>query len=347
MFDIVLQILSVLGIILLVLLGLLLAVILLLLFFPVTYRISGKKEGKDLSVAARAGWLFGLFRVYYAYPEPGKLTAKVLWFTVFDSASEEEDHHLEDTRSNASKAPQREDRTQETTAEPGGESEENRSMYTDAGRDEEAGNSGDGEQIRENFYEEDHTSQSISEKDRAAESVDEARENHKQEASGKGTWISEKFTKIKYTIRDIYDKIKRIWQNISYYVELLRDEETGLLVHHVKSRLWKILKNIRPRKLKAQILFGTGAPDTTGYAYGIYGMLLPLLGSDVTVTPDFQQAILEGSFYAAGHITMAVLLWHVLRVLLDRRLWLLRDRLKHKVQKSKGRKKVKHKVSRA
>ena len=85
MLDVVLQILSVLGIILLVLLGLLLAVMLFTLFFPVIYRVSGEGNGKDFSLDAKASWLFGLLRVRFAYPDPGKFKVKALWFTVFDS----------------------------------------------------------------------------------------------------------------------------------------------------------------------------------------------------------------------------------------------------------------------
>ena len=77
---------------------------------------------------------------------------------------------------------------------------------------------------------------------------------------------------------------------------------------------------------------GTGSPDTTGYAYGIYGMASAWLGNGICVTPDFTQAILEGEIYGAGHITVFKLLWHSLRVVLDKRLQLLIHRIKtHKI----------------
>ena len=307
MLDVVLQILSVLGIILLGLLGLLLAVILLVLFCPITYRIFGENEGKDLSLNAKANWLFGLIRVRYVYPDPGKLTVKALWFTVFDSDEAEDDQEQHGARRKNTSEFETGGKTQAESGEKKiKEQEEVKGQ--DAARDEE-------EPVEipntENF----------------SESKD-SKEEEKQSDPKKKFRISEKIEKIKYTFRGIYDKIKKIWQNINYYVELLQDRETRLLFLHVKSRVWKILKSIRPRKLKAQILFGTGSPDTTGYAYGIYGMLLPLLGPDVLVTPDFCQAVFKGSFYAAGHITIVVLLWHAIRVLMDKRLRQFRDRLK-------------------
>ena len=134
------------------------------------------------------------------------------------------------------------------------------------------------------------------------------------------SFILKKIRKIKYTIRSIYDKIKNIWENISCYIELLQEEETKQLFSHVIFRLGKILKNIRPRHIRGQILFGTGSPDTTGYAYGVYGMLSPFLGNKVLVTPDFSRAVLEGDIYVSGHITVFTILWNILRVLADKKL---------------------------
>ena len=88
MLTILFKILSILGILLLILLGIALVVILLVLFFPVCYKMSGKKNAEEMQFAAKIKWLFGLVRVSYSYPVPGKLLAKVLFFTVYDSSAE-------------------------------------------------------------------------------------------------------------------------------------------------------------------------------------------------------------------------------------------------------------------
>lgn len=335
MLDVVLQILSVLGIILLVLLGLLLAVILLTLFFPVIYRVSGEGKGKDFSLDAKADWLFGLLRVRFSYPDPGKLTVKALWFTVFDS--EEASSETKTGENEKSKG-------------QGGTRQQDNPEGQDKGR----GSQGAGGQDTLEKQEIEQGSHEIS-RQNDPQTPGEVENDKGYEAeqfdSKKNFRISEKIKKIKYTFCGIYDKIKKIWQNITYYVDLLQDRETRLLFLHVKSRVWKILKSIRPRKLRAQILFGTGSPDTTGYAYGVYGMLLPLLGPDVIVTPDFCEAVFKGSFYAAGHVTIVVLIWHTIRILFDKRLKLFLDRLKHKDQDgssrdNKGKKGTKRKKKR-
>ena len=108
----------------------------------------------------------------------------------------------------------------------------------------------------------------------------------------------------------------------------MQEENTAKLWKHVKLRLGKILKNIRPRHIRAEVLFGTGSPDTTGYVFGLYGILSPFLGPEVCVTADFTQAILMGHVDISGHITGAVLLWNTVKLLLDRKLHMFVKKMK-------------------
>lgn len=314
MLDVVWQILSVLGIILLVLLAVLTASVLLVLFFPVTYRAWGRKDAERTELSARANWLFGLMRLKYNYPEPGKLKVKALWITIYDSSAKKEstdqNTHPESITANISdggktvhpeeSAPMKNTNVAQTFPEP------QKKAVSEAAEQEQAESSQVWQQ---------RTQQ------------EEPPESRRTEQSFLSRFY-EKFDKIKYTIQTIYDKIKRIWKNISYYMELLNDKDMRLLLSHTKLRLLKVLKSIRPRKLEAEILFGTGSPDTTGYIYGIYGMLMPTLGPSVIVTPDFQNQVLEGHFDASGRIIMAALLWQAFRVAMDRRLRQIFHKLK-------------------
>lgn len=146
-----------------------------------------------------------------------------------------------------------------------------------------------------------------------------------------------KYEKIKYTIQKIYDKIKHILENIRFYKDLFEKPAVRSLLEHVFKRVGKVLKHILPGKLKADILLGTGSPDTTGYLYGIYGMFSPYLGKNVVVNADFEQKILQGKANARGHITVFTLLINVLAVLLDKRLHLLIRKIKkHNAEMKRG-----------
>lgn len=327
MLDIFLRILSVVGILLLATIGLLLVAILLALFFPVTYRMSGKKTADELVFMAKADWLFGLLRLRYRYPEPGKMTVKLLWFTIYEPGEEVEGSGSEqkaDGKKAGKQHKNKKDREKTVTGTEAPESNtasENNIASESSTASEETGGKDSPDTGQETIQ--------STKKAEEAETAQAETENGERPEEEFGSWISKKIAKIQYTIRSIYDKIKKIWQNISYYQELFTDRETKQLLSYVMLRVNKILKNLRPRKLKAEILFGTGAPDTTGYAYGVYGMLMPILGPSVLVTPDFQRAVLEGNFQASGFTTLSVLLGQVLQVIRDKRLKQFLNRLKY------------------
>lgn len=73
---------AVVGRILLGILILLPVILLLILFFPVSYRLEGKKTPDSFSAGVRVGWLFGLVRLLFYYPEPGKPLIKIAFFTL-------------------------------------------------------------------------------------------------------------------------------------------------------------------------------------------------------------------------------------------------------------------------
>ena len=134
-----------------------------------------------------------------------------------------------------------------------------------------------------------------------------------------------RLAKLKYTIRHIYDTICGI-------VKQIKDEENRQLVTHILFRTKKLLLHIRPRKCRADILFGTGSPDTTGYLLGIYSILSLYLPEQIDVTPDFMERKLEGHISARGRIVPAVLLFHLLKLYQDKTLRkLLNLQKKHKV----------------
>lgn len=328
MLSIILKILSILGIILLVLLGLILVILLLVLFFPICYRIkvdrhsaepsgnvleSDTQTSKQLTKAdAKAWWLFGLFRVRYRYPEPGTIKAKFLFFTLYDSGQNanndfNEDSDEEDCSDSGSQ--------DSVTAKKSAVTKSNSSDQSTPSQKANV------------------TSDSLAQ-DSRSHTESAAKTPQTEQAEQSNLQNRTIFEKIQYTIGKFYDKIKNVFHkikkirdNIAYYKEILSEEDTKELLKHALMRLGKILKSLRPRKLRANICFGAASPDTTGYACAIYGMIAHHLGKHVIFIPDFENEILEGNIYAAGHTTVFLILWNLLIVVKDKRLWELRDKL--------------------
>ena len=281
MLTILFKILSILGIVLLILLGIALVVILLVLFFPISYKAAGKRTAEEFWITARVKWLFGLLRMNCDYPDPGKICVKFLFFTLYDSSVEK---------------PEKTDRT--STETTGNEKTPASAAFSATAADVESAAEREDSRIPETGTPE-----------------------PAGEAPGKTTdRLYAFFTRIRYTVRKICDKIKNILENIAFYKNLWNDPDTQGILKHAGKRFGHIWKRLRPRKLTVNATVGTGSPDTTGYLYGIYGMVLPKLGKGICITPDFEQAILEGDFKASGHFTAACVLFHSVRLLLDRRL---------------------------
>ena len=367
MLDICLKLLAILGILLLILLGLFLLVLLLVLFCPVTYRVRGRKDAESLDLSVKIKWLAGFLSARYRYPEPGRMKVKLLCFPLYDmkippdkaadagkekassgempDAEKEKASPGEETNAGAKNSAQKllqaetaeeaEDSKERTADHSGNESEPNT-------EDKAAGGTGAVRETAEegrdgtDGTEEASDTEDIAGQEEADGTEEAAGDAGTESNSGKAGKLFEKIKKIKYTIQGIYDKIKRIWENISYYTALLREEDTKELFAHAMHVSGKILKSIRPRRIKADIVFGTGSPDTTGYLYGAYCMLTASMRhKEFLVTPDFERRIFQGEFDLAGHVCMGVLLLNGLRLLMDKKLHIFIGKIKKTQRKEK------------
>lgn len=315
--NIIIMILSLIGRILLGLLVLVFLLLLLVLFFPITYRLRGERSEDKLTASARADWLFGVIRVRYAYPEPGNVTVKLLWKKLVDTSA----------ASGKGKDADQEKKGSDKEQKAGGDSEAE-AVPENGGSTEAAEtetNTTDGAEAP--GVETDDSKAEAA----GTETGDSGNETHDADDEGADTpadGFLGKISKIKYTILKIYGKIKDIWGHLSYYAGVLREDNTVALWKHVRQRLGKMLRAIRPRRINGSLVFGTGAPDTTGYLFGVYGMLSPLLHYGLCVTPDFTQQILEGSIDISGRITLWTLTWNGLKLFLDKKLRLFIQKMK-------------------
>lgn len=304
MLHVILQILCIIGIVLLCLLGLLLLLILLVLFVPIRYRLIGHKEGEIFDITAKVTYLLHLVSVRFEYPEPGSLVIRVFGIRIFDSARQKESKTEQD-KDNI-KIPENNNEDKSAIEKPHVENEHDGNKH-----DEKSENENGHEDLQE------ISTENVKEKKSLIERINEF------------------FEKIQYTIRSICDKIKSTLQKaeelketVDYYKNSLTKKENRKFYDRAKKRLFKVLKSIRPRVLKCDLHIGTGSPDTTGYLCAAYGMLSPILGNNVRITPDFEEAIWEGRIYIKGRITIFTILRHALGIILDRQLKIFIKELK-------------------
>lgn len=303
MLGIILKILAILGLLLLAVMILLLILFLLVMIYPVSYRLWWEKKVENMLVKAKASWLLGLLTVCFEYPTPGTVIVKLLGFTVFDSGKP-----MKETK----KAKTAKTDPQSTATKTRSDSQ---STAPEAKTDQQS------------------TAEAKDHAPDAPNDVPDPQGDTPSDDSFPGIIdrIRKMIENILNKIRQIRDKIKNIRQLAEYYLKLLKEEDTTQLFSKVLTGSGKIIKTIRPRKIKGQILLGTGSPDTTGYAMAVYGILSPYLGQNLVLTPDFEEKVLEGQLFVKGRIIVGILLFNGLKVALDRRLHSFIKKLKREV----------------
>lgn len=362
MLHIILTILKIIGILLLVLLALILFVTAAVLFVPVRYRLNGEKEGDNLSVRAEVFWFMHLLRARALYPEPGRVIVKLLWFTLYDSGSEEKSEEKEKKQRKRRSKKERETEEKSLQQRDGertaGESitereeedtekkrtaeeqkipeqktqewkkqewklqeqwEHRRWLEDDSGDDLEK-NIGD---ITEDDFEEETFEEGEAQEE--PEGIERLIKAFTKKVTGFFEKIADILRKIKnavkniwYTIKRLCDRIVEIRNNISYYIEVFGEEETKQAFMTCRQELKRIWKNIRPTKCRAELMLGTGEPDTTGYILAMHGILYPIIGNDIVIEPDFENQVLDGKLFLKGRITVFVLLYAVIKIYFDK-----------------------------
>ena len=123
---------------------------------------------------------------------------------------------------------------------------------------------------------------------------------------------------IKYTIRKIYDKINHIIHNIRYYIKILQTESFKRAFALCREQLLRLMKIVLPRKVSGAFTIGMEDPAATGQILSIYGILYPLIGDSITVIPDFEKPVMEGSFRFKGKITAFTLIRIAAKIYFDK-----------------------------
>lgn len=110
------------------------------------------------------------------------------------------------------------------------------------------------------------------------------------------------FKKIKYTFKNICDKIKVLKQKKQEVEEFLKNEAHKAAFRKLWKEIGKLLKALKPKKLIINAHFGFEDPSITGKILAALSMLYPFYGDNVRIEPDFENAIIEGDFYLKGKI---------------------------------------------
>lgn len=283
MISVLLTVLKVLGILILSLLGVVILVLLLVLFVPVRYRIYAERKlesGLPVLAKMKATWLFHLLNVHFSYPEEAYIKVRIGCFTIFRSDRTKEKPDKEEA------VP--ESKSSEKTAKTDGKTKEETEVRTE--KEEQIKEEGKKEELKEE-------KRMTGEKEKSEDEENPTRKNFFRK-------FLALLRNLRYTITQICDKIKKIVKNIKYYMDVISSAEFQKAFKLCGTQAGALLRHICPKKIKGDLLIGTGDPASTGQVLAIYGMLYPFLGNQIMVTPDFEQQIVEGKLLVKGRITL-------------------------------------------
>lgn len=334
MLHILLLILKIIGIILGILLGVLLICCCLALFVPVRYQLEAKRKQEEgsppVEMQVKITWLLHLVNIRLHYATKLQLRARIFLFTVFSLPQKQKAKKKKRRRKGSEKSSKaakekkdiqkeikNDDLEKEHVEEPVKEEQHAKEPIREEQHAKEPIR--EEQPTKEPIREERHVKESIKEgqhvkENRIEEDGIKDQNNNTDENSGK---VKKKFSfkelvakicrffqNIWYTIIGICDKIKKIRENIEYYLDVLQSDAFLKSYALCKKELGRILSYIKPRKVQADLMIGMGDPAATAKILSYYGMLYPIIGGNVNIVPDFDEKRIEGNVLIKGKLKL-------------------------------------------
>lgn len=125
------------------------------------------------------------------------------------------------------------------------------------------------------------------------------------------------YSKITSSIKKAGETAHNLKDKFTTAREFIFSEITKNMLGVAKDNLFRLLAKIKPRKIKSDILFGTGDPCLTGQVFGGITVYMAMTGMVFNITPDFENKVLRGSIMVSGQIRAASLAFAVLRVIIS------------------------------
>ncbi|MCR5590193.1 MAG: hypothetical protein K6F73_01540 [Lachnospiraceae bacterium] len=275
MAAVLLTILKITGIVLLALIGLILLILSLILFVPIRYKITAKRDDPSGSpyVLAKVTYLLHIASGCFEYDEKTDKWLKIFGIKVWPKKEKKE---------------KKKDRKEET-----GEA------YKESDKEETV------PEINEEITEDDFAID-WNDEDKEAEgfsSSDGPDESDEKDITDK---ISEIIDSISEKYESLCDKYKGIKSNIHFWKKMADDSRNKEAMAVVKKQVIRLLRKLAPRKVKGFVHFGFDDPATTGKVLMYLSLVYPILPKKLWIDPGFEDTDIYGNILIKGHIALIV-----------------------------------------
>lgn len=324
--SILLLILKIIGIVLLVLLALVILFIIGILFVPYAYRVKGSFHGKPDLTASIYG-LGHLVGIGVILTESGaKMYLRICGIRKFlrsgnkDNKTGNTDQYEERVSENPKPDNHEKPAIQEVgeARETDNDDVNSADVMVSAENETDVCSAGNIQtlQTENDFRDEEETDQRLSIRKRLLK---------KMQSFGKSVvQIPEKIKNLIAKIKNFFYTLKHAFPNLKKTIRkmkwLLTDESHKRAFTKVKTSVWQLLKILMPHRLKLNLEYSTGSPDTTAQLLGILAMFPIGYQNRWKVSPDFtaENAYAEADFDVKGRLLGFSLLKLVLGLVLDK-----------------------------
>ena len=315
MLHILLLVLKIIGIIIAVILGILVLLILIILLVPVRYQGETAADGtwKGISAKIKVHWFFHLIAFSAEYKDEAFFwRLRIAWKKMGTDSGDGQEPAVEE-KTEIRQEPAVEEKT-EVRQEPAVEEQAEYKEKEEVSADE----AGTEDRLEKEEKTDTKTEENVERLLQKPEKNEE--ESQIPPADEETPFLFEKiagrlrafFQKIKYTFQRLCGKIKTLSEKKEKVKEFLTDEVHRRAFQKTKTELSRLMRRIRPKKLKGTVRYGFEDPYHTGQVLAALGVVYPWLGEAVSVYPDFEKRILQGDLYVKGTVRalyVVLLIW--------------------------------------
>ncbi|MFI3170971.1 MAG: hypothetical protein R3Y58_01175 [Eubacteriales bacterium] len=279
MIAIALGILQVLGIVLLAILGIVILLVVIILFAPISYRITGEGKSQIESITAngKARWLFGILRIAVKYTQ-----MKIDWDAYFLWVQLNPEKRLLKKKQKIKK--KRKIKTEPTQSKD--ETIEARCIESKEDNKEKITK----EKIKKDKTQKDKTQKK-----------------------------KRKKINLKHKIHQICDTIKMLIEKKDKVVAFYYVDEHQYTIEKCKRLLRYLFLKIRPKLFAVCARLGFEDPSITGKVLAVLGVLYPLYAEHMQVIPDFEQVVYEGEIEVKGKIRIYPFVVVAMKLFMDKK----------------------------
>lgn len=313
MIHLILVILKTIGIVLLWILAIAVILLLLVLLVPFCYGADGSFHDGKAEIKARGSWLLHAVHFSFAFRDGKTAYALRLFGVPVFSSDKESKTAKRSMRKRHGKRYKRDNAA-----------EEEGTLFSEQEISEEK-NTAAAQQILKAAPEMEKSGEPPFEKPLLADSCGEGAQYERQKDNDKGFFdkLRNFVLRLKGFFRSVADKlhsmeksIERLISKKDRIIAFLESETFNKAFESLKRNGLKLLKHIRPRKLRITLCYGMEDPSVTGKVFGAISCIRPYLPGRYDITPDFNEKCLDGSFLVRGHVILICIIpsiWHLYR----------------------------------